>query len=77
MLMETNTKCPACRFLKRDCNSYSDGYCISLDSLNRKWKSCPFYKSDEQFKQEEQRTIGRLKALGLDHLIRRKGDVGN
>lgn len=70
------TEPPLCRFGKRDCHAYKDGYCVVLYDLRRIWTQCPFYKSEEQIRQEQQRSIERLKFMGFDDLINRsmKGD---
>ena len=68
---------PECRFQKRDCHAYMNGHCVALYGLRKIWTQCPFYKSEEQFRKEEQHTIARLKMMGFDELINRYPKGGN
>lgn len=55
-----------------DCRSNNNGECVCLNNTdfpNR--NDCPFYKTNEQFNNEQRRSIDRLRLLGRWDLLKK------
>jgi hypothetical protein len=53
---------PRCKFKELSCHACKDGNCIALTAAKQNWKTCPFFKTEEQHRAEDMRAIERLKA---------------
>lgn len=63
------------------CRANHNGMCAALESTSFKTGICPFYKTAEQCRKEDNETYDRLTSLGRRDLIekynlRRRPDVG-
>ena len=52
---------PVCCFGSRNCHAYANERCMALESLDPKWTRCPFYKSEDQYEEEDERALARLR----------------